>query len=578
MSHLAIERYYAKLDRLMDRGQSRNEGTIAPAFAALLESYCEPYRYELIQQISDTTKHGNSIRFDGVIRDVIAGDCGYWEAKDPNDNLDQEIAKKFATGYPDDNILFENSQTAVLFQRSVEVMRVEMADPVALDRCLKQFLSYEKPEVAEFRQAIAAFSADLPRIVRVLQTAIEDQETPPKNIKFVDLRDQFLQVCKTSINPQVTQADVHEILIQHILSEDIFLHIFGEVQFHQENNISQQVQGVISSFFTGQLRRGVRDSIEHYYAAIRNRAAAITNHHEKQEFLKLVYENFYRAYNPKAADRLGIVYTPSAIVRFMIESVDHLLSQHFQTSLSQPGVKILDPATGTGTFITELIEYLPKRYLERKYKEDLFCNEVGILPYYIANLNIEYTYQQKMGKFVEFKNICFVDTLDHTAYQFKQGDLFATSVENTERLKRQNDEKITVILGNPPYNAWQENFNLRNPNRLYAGIDKRVKDTYIRAGQAQNQIAVYDMFVRFYRWACDRLTSQGMIAFITNRSFIDSNAFDGFRKLISEEFDRVYIVDTQSDVRKNPKISGTKNNVFGIQTGVAIMFLLKGVR
>ncbi|NJN61373.1 MAG: N-6 DNA methylase [Coleofasciculaceae cyanobacterium RL_1_1] len=292
----------------------------------------------------------------------------------------------------------------------------------------------------------------------------------------------------------------------------------------------------------------------------------------------MVYENFYQAYNPKAADRLGIVYTPSAIVRFMIESVDYLLSQHFQTSLSQPGVKILDPATGTGTFITELIEYLPKRYLEQKYKEDLFCNEVGILPYYIANLNIEYTYQQKMGKFVEFKNICFVDTLDHTAYQFKQGDLFATSVENTERLKRQNDEQITVIIGNPPYNAWQENFNLRNPNRPYAGIDKRVKDTYIRAGQAQNQIAVYDMFVRFYRWACDRLTSQGMIAFITNRSFIDSNAFDGFRKLIAEEFDRVYIVDTQSDVRKNPKISGTKNNVFGIQTGVAIMFLLKGVR
>jgi predicted helicase len=576
--YLDIERYYAKLDRLMDRGQSRNEGTIAPAFAALLDTYCEPYRYELTQQISDTTKHGNSIRFDGVIRDAIAGDCGYWEAKDPKDNLDQEIAKKFATGYPDDNILFENSQTAVLFQRSVEVMRVEMADSAALDRCLKQFLSYEKPEVAEFRQAIAAFSADLPRIVKVLQTAIEDQENPPKNIKFVDLRDQFLEICKTSINPQVTQADVHEILIQHILSEDIFLNIFGEVQFHQENNISQQVQGVVASFFKGQLRHEVRDSIEHYYAAIRNRAAAITNHHEKQEFLKLIYENFYQAYNPKAADRLGIVYTPSAIVRFMIESVDHLLSKHFETSLSQPGVKILDPATGTGTFITELIEYLPKRYLEQKYKEDLFCNEVGILPYYIANLNIEYTYQQKMGKFVEFKNICFVDTLDHTAYQFKQGDLFATSVENTERLKRQNDEQITVIIGNPPYNAWQENFNLRNPNRPYAGIDKRVKDTYIRAGQAQNQIAVYDMFVRFYRWACDRLTSQGMIAFITNRSFIDSNAFDGFRKLIAEEFDRVYIVDTQSDVRKNPKISGTKNNVFGIQTGVAIMFLLKGVR
>jgi predicted helicase len=153
--------------------------------------------------------------------------------------------------------------------------------------------------------------------------------------------------------------------------------------------------------------------------------------------------------------------------------------------------------------------------------------------------------------------------------------MFAMSVQNTTRIQNQNDRKISVIIGNPPYNAWQSNFNQDNANKVYGQIDKQIKATYIKQGTAQNQIAVYDMYTRFYRWASDRLGENGLVAFITNRSFIDSQTFDGFRKCVAQEFDYVYIVDTQSDVRSNPKISGTKNNVFGIQTGVAIMFLVK---
>ena len=180
-----------------------------------------------------------------------------------------------------------------------------------------------------------------------------------------------------------------------------------------------------------------------------------------------------------------------------------------------------------------------------------------------------------MGEYEEFQNICFVDTLDHTSFEGKQGDLFAMSIENTERIKRQNDQEIFVVMGNPPYNAWQENFNQRNANRSYKAIDDRIKETYIKQGTAQNQIGVYDMYTRFYRWAADRLGKNGIAAFITNRSFIDSKTFDGFRKHLEKEFDYVYIADTRSDVRSNPKISGTKHNVFGIQTGVAVMFLVK---
>jgi predicted helicase len=185
-------------------------------------------------------------------------------------------------------------------------------------------------------------------------------------------------------------------------------------------------------------------------------------------------------------------------------------------------------------------------------------------------------YQAEMGRYEEFKNICLVDTLDHCSTEGHQFDLFAMSVQNTSRIQQQNDRTISVIIGNPPYNAHQENFNQRNANRPYQSIDKAIKESYIKEGTAQNQIVVYDMYTRFFRWAGDRLSKNGIITFITNRSYIDSKTFDGFRKCIEREFDYIYIIfDTQSDVRNNPKISGTKNNVFGIQTGIAVMFLVK---
>jgi predicted helicase len=174
---------------------------------------------------------------------------------------------------------------------------------------------------------------------------------------------------------------------------------------------------------------------------------------------------------------------------------------------------------------------------------------VAILPYYIANLNIEYSYQQKMGEYEEFNNICFVDTLDHTSFHGKQGDLFAMSLENTERIKRQNDRTISVIIGNPPYNAKQENFNDHNANRSYKSIDDRIKATYIKHGKAQNQIVLYDMYVRFIRWASDRLNQDGIICFITNSSYIDARSFDGFRKCLKDEFNYVYILDLGGNVR-----------------------------
>jgi predicted helicase len=408
---------------------------------------------------------------------------------------------------------------------------------------------------------------------------IDSQEG--NNTSFAAARNKFWELCQESINPEISLFDIREMMIQHILTEDIFLNVFHESQFHRENNVAKELQGVISTFFTGNVKRNTLGTIERYYAVIRRTAANIYNHQEKQKFLKALYENFYKAYNPKAADRLGIVYTPNEIVRFMIESVDFLLHQHFGKLLADKDVEILDPATGTGTFITELIDYLPQHSLEYKYKHEIHCNEVAILPYYIANLNIEYTYKQKMGVYEEFENICFMDTLDNTLFAGKQMNLFAMTLENTERIKRQNNKTISVILGNPPYNAKQENFNDNNANRAYAGIDKLIKASYVKYSQAQNNIVLYDMYTRFIRWASDRLGENGIICFITNSSFLDGRAFDGFRKCIQDDFSCAYFLDLGGNVRAISGRDGIfiseKHTIFGksAMTGIVICFLVR---
>ena len=573
MSKLLISQYHTEIEKIIQYGGSRKETAIRTAFQNLLNEYCKPRDFQLIPELDYKTRNGKVVYPDGTVKDALRLDWGYWESKDQDDNLDREIDKKLSKGYPDSNILFEDSQTSVLIQSGNEILRVPMKDGEALDGLLNYFINYIRPEVKDFRTAIEAFKQDLPKILDALRNTIDSQHET--NAEFGKCINSFWDICKTSINPEVTLLDVREMMIQHILTEDIFINIFNEAQFHRENNIARELQRVVDTFFIGSTRKNILGTIERYYGVIRRTAANIYNHHEKQKFLKAVYENFYKAYNPKAADRLGIVYTPNEIVRFMIESVDYLTHKHFGKLLADKDVEILDPATGTGTFITELIEYLPKNKLAYKYKNEIHCNEVGILPYYIANLNIEYSYKQRMDEYQEFNNICFVDTLEHTSFEGKQTNLFAMSIENTERIKRQNDRTISVIICNPPYNAKQENFNQNNSNRTYKEIDKRIKDTYIKYGKAQNQIVVYDMYTRFLRWATDRLSKNGIVASITNCSFIDARTFDGFRKVVADEFSEIYIIDLGGDVRKNPKLSGTTHNVFGIQTGVAISFMVK---
>lgn len=579
VSQLLIQHYLNELQTLRRISGTRRESVVSEAFKTLLKDWGKSRDLIFIPQYEYQTLQKTRVYPDGALLHELRVPLGYWEAKDEEDDLGKEIEKKFRKGYPQDNIIFEDSREAVLIQNKQEVMRSGVEDPARLQSLLELFFGYERAEIADFRKAVAQFKTDLPQVLKALREMIELAESGNDSFREAALR--FLKHAQDTINPSVTAADVREMLIQHILTEEIFSQVFDDSNFHHQNNVAKELYALENTFFTGKVKHGTLAGLRPYYAAIKSAAALVTSHHEKQKFLKTIYENFYKVYDKKKADRLGVVYTPNEIVRFMIESADWLCQKHFGKTLIDKNVEILDPACGTGTFITELIEHFrgqPAK-LRHKYLEELHANEVAILPYYVANLNIEATYAAING-YEEYPNLCFVDTLDNTAalraHKGQQGDLFgAVSEENVARIKRQNKKKISVIIGNPPYNAWQENFNLQNPNRPYKLIDSHIRSTYIREGTAQNQSGVYDMYTRFYRWASDRLIEDGIVAFITNRSYIDARIMDGFRRVVAREFSNIYIVDLGGDIRANPKLSGTKHNVFGIQTGVAIGFFVR---
>jgi predicted helicase len=507
---------------------------------------------------------------------------GYWEAKDEKDDLDAEIAHKFKRGYPRTNILFDDSTQVVLIQHGEEVMRCGMVDDVAqLEKLLKLFFAYERPEIEAFRKAVEQFKLDLPAVLESLRAMIEQSlKAAPA---FRKAAGEFLAHAREAINPSLAEADVREMLIQHILTGEVFQAVFPGTNYHRRQQHRLRAARLEATFFTGNTRHQTLKGLALYYTAIRKAAAEIDSHHQKQAFLKAIYENFYKVYNPKAADRLGVVYTPNEIVRFVIESADWLCERHFKRNLVDRDVHLLDPATGTGTFICELIDHCrgqPAK-LRHKYRHELHANEVAILPYYVANLNIEATYAAVMGEYEEFPGLCFVDTLDNTYALRKHAghmdDLFArcpttTSSASASRTAAASASSSATRPTTPTSSTRTRTTRTANTPRSTSASRKPTSPpaprrrpsctTCIRASSAG---------------PADRLDENGVLAFITNRSFIDSRTFDGFRAIAAREFNEIRIIDLGGDVRANPKLSGTTHNVFGIQTGVAISFMVKKV-
>ena len=577
-----IDSYYEQLRELIEFGGATNEENIRLAFLNCLSEYCKEHseRFVLVPEL----RSDRSNKPDGTVRDSLRMTRGLWEAKDTHDDLDREIRNKLGQGYSGDNILFENSRTAVLVQGYQEVMRTDMANAAALDELIRRFLNYELPQIQEFRDARQQFKDDLPAVLESLRETIVDAEA--SNPSYQEGARIFLELCHHSISPNVTNDNVREMLIQHILTKDIFLRVFAEDQFHRENNVARQLDALEGTFFTGNVRRQAVDRLRAYYGAIGRAADDIAEYSEKQQFLKGIYEDFYQAYNPGAADRLGIVYTPNEVVDFIIRGTDWLLQKHFGKTLGDKNVNILDPATGTGTFITNLMNHLPADQLEYKYQNEIHANEVEILPYYIANLNIEYTFKELTGGYLGFPNLCFVDTLDNMDWKGASGatvqrqtmmNLGGVSEENWIRVQEQNEKPISVIIGNPPYNDSATLWGDGGANRKYLEIDRRIRDTYIAEGTAQ-RTHQYDMYKRFLRWASDRLEDNGIIGFVSNSAFLDARQDDGFRKVVAEEFHELWAVDLKGNARTSGERRRQEGgNVFDdkIRVGVSVYFLVR---
>ncbi|MGO9227675.1 MAG: type ISP restriction/modification enzyme [Bryobacteraceae bacterium] len=564
-----IKTYLKDLQRLKGQAVTHELGLRAP-FQNLLDKAARKCGWTLVPELS-TYSGGKRVVPDGTVRDEFRLARGWWEAKDTSDKLASEIQKKIKAGYPTRNTIFEDTQTAVLYQDRGEAGEYALGEPLKIAELMNRFFSHNESDEREFQRAMDEFKLRIPDLAQSLRDHID--EAHKKNKKFREAFAAFMTLCRASLNPELTDSQVDEMLIQHLLTERLMRNLFQNPEFTKRNVIAAQVENVIEALASASFsKQEFLKKLDPYYTAIERAGANLSHFTEKQDFLNSVYEQFFQRFSPEIADTHGIVYTPREIVDYMCQSVEDALKEEFGYTLASPEVVILDPCTGTGNFIVNLIDRMPGRALAEAYQHRLFANEVMLLPYYVASLNIEHAYFERKHEYEPFPGLCFVDTLDMA--EARQGALFTAA--NTERVEREKEAAITVIIGNPPYNVGQKSENDNNKNRAHKVADARVRDTYAKASKATNKNSLSDMYVKFFRWATDRLDGRdGIVCFVSNNSFVDQLAFDGMRKHLLDDFDRVDHIDLHGNVRRNPKLSGTTHNVFGIQVGVGITIAVK---
>ena len=573
-TYKVVRAYYAELCNLTQLSLF-TEGAVSPTFATLLRYCARQFDWTLAEQFAIKPKGARqrAIRVDGALLDPFKLVHGVWEAKDSDDDLGREVDKKFKAGYPQDNILFQAPDRAILWQDGYEVWDADISGPPVLVDVLKQFFAYQPPAYEQWERAIGEFKLQVPNLAAGLLELIEQERRT--NPRFVQAFEDFTTLCQQTINPNIAPQAVEEMLIQHLLTERIFRKVFDNPDFADRNIIAREIEKVILALTAQHFsRRDFLKPLDRFYGAIETTAATIDDFSQKQSFLNTVYEKFFQGFSVKVADTHGIVYTPQPIVDFMVRSVEDILHKEFGRSLSDEGVHVLDPFVGTGNFILRVMREIRRSRLPLKYARELHCNEVMLLPYYIAAMNIEHEYYELTGVYRPFEGICLVDTFELA--EQKQMPLFTKA--NTERVERQKAAPIFVIIGNPPYNAHQVNENDNSKNRKYQEMDRRVAETYAADSRATNKNALSDPYVKAIRWASDRLGGEGIVAFVTNSGFVEGIAFDGMRKHLEQDFVRIYHIN----LKGNARTSGGRRrreagNIFddAIRVGVGITLLVK---
>ena len=566
-THKSITAYYDALDRYQHHGVT-HETAVRAAFQALLEACAKQRNWTLICEQTLRIPGKNPIRLDGALLDEHSLPRGTWEAKGVHGNLRAEIEKKFNVGYPDDNILFQTPERAILYQNGHEVLDADITERETLVTVLQTFFAYERAHAAQWHAAVARFKDIVPEIGTEAAELIKTQHRT--NAQFRADFAAFHQLCQAAINPNLSEAAVEEMLIQHLLTERIFRTVFENPDFTTRNIIAREIENVLKAPLNTAYSRGeFLRRLDPFYREIERQAATLVDFSQKQHFLNTVYEQFFQGFSVKQADTHGIVYTPQPIVDFMVNSVSHVLQTGFGRSLADEGVHIIDAFVGTGNFIVRLMREIPKTQLEPKYRNELWCNEILLMPYYIATLNIEHEFYAATGTYLPFEGISLVDTFELA----EERQLSLLTQENTARVEKQKASPMFVIIGNPPYNAGQVNENDNNKNRKYPAMDTLIRETYAKDSTATLKNSLYDPYVKSLRWASDRIGKEGIVALVTNNSFLDGRAFDGMRKHLSADFDEIYILDLGGNARKDKLV--TDASVFGIRVGVSISLFVK---
>ncbi|WP_214802414.1 type ISP restriction/modification enzyme [Exiguobacterium sp. ERU656] len=421
------------------------------------------------------------------------------------------------------------------------------------------------------------WSKDVSEIARQhitrIQVMIEDTDS-----KAYHAFQQFVSGLRHNINGSITDQQAIEMLAQHLITKPVFEALFDSYSFAKDNPVSQAMDAVLSVMDEKGLIKE-QERLEKFYESVRIRAEGIDNLKAKQDIIIQLYDKFFKVGFKETTERLGIVFTPVEVVDFIIHSVNDVLQTHFGKSIGDEGVNVLDPFTGTGTFIVRLLQsgLISKEDLLRKYTQELHANEIVLLSYYIAAINIEETFHSiTEGEYQPFEGIVLTDTFESTEKEDSfEDELFG---ENNERLEKQRKEPIFVIIGNPPYSIGQSNANDNNQNQAYPRLDESIDATYARHSKSNLKKSLYDSYIKSFRWASDRIGEKGVIAFVSNGSFIDSNSTDGLRKCWYEEFNYVYVFNLRGDQRTVGEVSrkeGGKIFGSGSRASIAITILIK---
>lgn len=396
----------------------------------------------------------------------------------------------------------------------------------------------------------------------------------------------FLTSLHHNINDSINKDDAVQMLAQHLITEPIFDALFGDYDFVKNNVVSKSLNDIITTLKVFGFAKE-QEQLKPFYKSVKLRASGIDNAEGKQRLIVTLYDKFFSTGFKDTTEQLGIVFTPVEVVDFIIHSVDDALQKYFGKHLSDKGVHILDPFTGTGTFITRTLQYLKQQMDEgkitfdnilRKYLHELHANEIILLSYYIAAINIEAVFDEVNGPdrdYQPFEGIVLTDTFESTERQNSFIDVLLG--QNNERLKKQQEQPITAIISNPPYSIVNHNSNRLDSNMHYPKLEQEIANTYVKDSTTKNSISMYDSYIKAFRWATDRIQKKGIVGFITNSGYLDSKSADGFRANLYKDFNHIYIYNLRGAIHgKTGQLAKDEGqNIFNIMTGVSIIILVK---